>query len=137
MISQFREFIMRGNIVDLAIAVVLGAAFGAVIASFVGDILAPLLGLVGLPDFKDAAVAVGNAQVRYGQFINALISFVAIATAIFLFVVKPMNALEARRQRGAEGDADHEDLHRVRVRDPLRRPSLRVLHPAPVLGAAR
>ena len=102
MISQFREFIMRGNIVDLAIAVVLGAAFGVVIASFVGDILTPLLGLVGLPDFKDAALTVGNAQVRYGQFINALISFVAIALAIFVFVVRPMNAIDARRQPGDE-----------------------------------
>jgi large conductance mechanosensitive channel len=93
---------MRGNIVDLAIAVVLGAAFGAVIASFVADILTPLLGLVGLPDFKEAAITVGDAQVRYGQFINALISFVAIAMATFLFVVKPMNAIDARRQPGDE-----------------------------------
>ena len=102
MISQFREFIMRGNIVDLAIAVVLGAAFGTVIASFVADILTPLLGLVGFPDFTEAAVTVGNAQVRYGQFINTLISFVAIAIAIFLFVVKPMNAIDARRQPGED-----------------------------------
>ena len=102
MTSQFREFIMRGNIVDLAIAVVLGAAFGAVIASFVADIVTPLLGLVGLPDFKEAAVTVGKAQVRYGQFINALVSFAAIALAIFLFVVKPMNAIDARRQAGDE-----------------------------------
>jgi large conductance mechanosensitive channel len=102
MIKEFREFIMRGNVVDLAIAVVIGAAFGAVITSFVADILTPLLGLVGLPDFRDASVAVGRAELRYGLFLNALISFVAIALAIFLFVVKPMNALEARRQRGAE-----------------------------------
>ena len=102
MISQFREFIMRGNIVDLAIAVVLGAAFGAVIASFVADILTPLLGLFGLPDFTEATVTVGKAQVRYGQFINAVISFAAIAVAIFLFVVKPMNAIDARRQPGDE-----------------------------------
>ena len=94
---------MRGNMVDLATAVVLGAAFGAVIASFVADILTPLLGLFGLPDFKEAAITVGDAQVRYGQFINALISFVAIALAIFLFVVKPMNAIDARRQPGDEG----------------------------------
>jgi large conductance mechanosensitive channel len=102
MIKEFREFIMRGNVVDLAIAVVIGAAFGAVITSFVGDILTPLLGLFGIPDFKDAAISVNDAQVRYGLFLNALISFLAIALAIFLFVVKPMNALEARRQRGAE-----------------------------------
>ena len=102
MIREFREFIMRGNVVDLAIAVVIGAAFGAVITSFVADVLTPLLSLVGLPDFKEAAFTVNQAEVRYGLFLNALISFLAIALAIFLFVVKPMNALEARRQRGAE-----------------------------------
>jgi large conductance mechanosensitive channel len=102
MTKEFREFILRGNVVDLAIAVVIGAAFGAVITSFVADILTPLLGLVGVPDFKDAAISVNDAQVRYGLFLNALISFLAIALAIFLFVVKPMNALEAQRQRGAE-----------------------------------
>ena len=102
MVKEFREFIMRGNVVDLAIAVVIGAAFGAVITSFVADILTPLLGLFGLPHFAEASVTVGSAEVRYGLFLNALISFAAIALAIFLFVVKPMNALEARRQRGAE-----------------------------------
>jgi large conductance mechanosensitive channel len=101
-IKEFREFIMRGNVVDLAIAVVIGAAFGAVITSFVADILTPLLSLVGLPDFKEAAFTVNRAELRYGLFLNALISFLAIALAIFLFVVKPMNALEARRQRGNE-----------------------------------
>jgi len=102
MIKGFREFMMRGNVVDLAIAFVIGAAFGAVITSFVADILTPLLGLIGLPDFKDAAATVGEAQIRYGRFLNALISFLAVALAIFGFVVRPMNALEARRQRGAE-----------------------------------
>jgi large conductance mechanosensitive channel len=102
MIKEFREFIMRGNVVDLAIAVVIGAAFGAVITSFVADVLTPLLGLIGVPDFSTAAVSVGEAEVRYGLFLNALISFLVIALAIFLFVVKPMNALETRRQRGAE-----------------------------------
>ena len=103
MIKEFREFIMRGNVVDLAIAVVIGVAFGAVITSFVTDILTPLLGLLGLPDFKDASLTIGDAAaVRYGLFLNALISFLAIVLAIFLLVVKPMNALEARRQRGTE-----------------------------------
>ena len=102
MVREFREFIMRGNVVDLAIAVVIGAAFGAVITSFVADILTPLLGLVGVPDFSTATFSVGEAEVRYGLFLNALISFLLIALAIFLFVVKPMNALEERRQRGAE-----------------------------------
>jgi large conductance mechanosensitive channel len=102
MISGFREFIMRGNVIDLAVAVVIGAAFGTVIASFVGDILTPLLGLVGIPDFATASVTVGEAEVRYGLFLNALIAFILVALAIYLFVVQPMNALEQRRQRGAE-----------------------------------
>ena len=93
---------MRGNVVDLAVAVVIGAAFGTVIASFVADILTPLLGLIGVPDFKTASVQVGDATVRYGLFLNALIAFVLMAAAIYFFVVKPMNMLEERRQRGAD-----------------------------------
>jgi large conductance mechanosensitive channel len=102
MFSGFREFIMRGNVIDLAVAVVIGAAFGTVVASFVADILTPLLGLVGIPDFTEASLAVGSADVRYGLFLNALIAFLLVAVAIYFFVVKPMNALEARRQAGAE-----------------------------------
>jgi large conductance mechanosensitive channel len=98
----FREFIMRGNVVDLAVAVVIGAAFGTVVASFTADILTPLLGLLGLPDFSSASVTVGSAEVRYGLFLNALVAFLLVALAIYFFVVKPMNALEARRQAGAE-----------------------------------
>jgi large conductance mechanosensitive channel len=104
MFSGFREFIMRGNVVDLAVAVVIAGAFGAVIASFVGDILTPLLGLIGIPDFSEASFTVGDgdAEVRYGLFLNALIAFLLVAAAIYFFVVKPMNALEERRQRGRE-----------------------------------
>ena len=102
MIREFREFVLRGNVIDLAIAVVIGAAFGAVVTSFVADVLTPLLGLIGIPDFAGASFAVGDAEVRYGLFLNALISFLLVALAIFLFVIKPMNALEARRQRGVE-----------------------------------
>lgn len=102
MVKEFREFIMRGSVIDLAVAFVIGVAFAAVLNSLVTDILTPLLGLIGVPDFSTAAITVGKAEVRYGLFVNALIAFVLIALAIFLFVVKPMNALEARRQRGAD-----------------------------------
>lgn len=102
MFTGFREFVMRGNVIDLAVAVVIGAAFGTVITSFVADVLTPLLGLVGIPDFATAAVTVGAAEVRYGLFLNALVAFLLVALAIYLFVVKPMNALEARRQRSAD-----------------------------------
>ena len=99
MVSGFRDFIMRGNVVDLAVAVVIGVAFGALITSFVADILTPLLGPFGLPNFEGLSVRVGEAEVRYGLFLNALIAFLLIAAAIYLFVVRPVNALEERRQR--------------------------------------
>jgi large conductance mechanosensitive channel len=102
MFSGFRDFVLRGNVIDLAVAVILAIAFAAVIASFVGDILTPLLGLLGVPDFSSASLTVGDAEVRYGAFLNALISFLVVAFAIYLFVVRPANALEERRQRGAE-----------------------------------
>jgi large conductance mechanosensitive channel len=102
MVKEFREFLLRGNVVDLAVAVVLGAAFGAVVASLVADIITPLLGLLGLPDFTTWTIAVGDAVMRPGLFLNALIYFVVVALAIFLFVVKPMNALMARRRKDEE-----------------------------------
>jgi large conductance mechanosensitive channel len=100
MFSGFRDFIMKGNVIDLAVAVVIGAAFGAVVTSFTTDILTPLLGLVGVPDFKEASFQVGEATVAYGLFLNALISFLLVAAAIYFFVIRPVQALEARRQRG-------------------------------------
>ena len=103
MLGEFRDFLLRGNVIDLAIAVVIGATFGAVVTSFVGDILTPLLGLLGVPDFSTLAITTpGGAVVAYGLFLNALISFVLIAAAIFFFVIKPINALEKRRQEGTE-----------------------------------
>jgi large conductance mechanosensitive channel len=101
-IKEFRDFLLRGNVVDLAVAVVIGAAFGAVITSFVGDVLTPLLGLLGVPNFESLTLTVGSAVVAYGHFLNVLISFLLIAAAIFFFVVKPMNAMEKRRQAGME-----------------------------------
>jgi large conductance mechanosensitive channel len=94
---EFRDFLMRGNVIDLAVAVVIGAAFGAVITSFTANVLTPLLGLLGVPDFSTLSFTAGEATVNYGLFLNALVSFILIAGAIFFFVVKPMNALAARR----------------------------------------
>jgi large conductance mechanosensitive channel len=101
---EFRDFLMRGNVIDLAVAVVIGAAFGAVITSFTGDILTPLLGLVGIPDFSTLSFTAGEATVNYGLFLNALVSFILIAGAIFFVVVKPMNALAARRASTEPGE---------------------------------
>ena len=97
--SGFKEFIMRGNVVELAVALVIGLAFAAMLNSFVADILTPLLGLVGVPDFSSLSFTVGSAEVRYGLFLNALIAFLLVALAIYFFVVKPMNALEAGLER--------------------------------------
>jgi large conductance mechanosensitive channel len=94
---EFRDFLMRGNVVDLAVAVVIGGAFGAVVASFVADILTPLLGVIGVPDFSTLTITAGKATIAYGTFLNVLISFILVAAAIFFFVVKPMNAMAARR----------------------------------------
>jgi large conductance mechanosensitive channel len=105
MIREFRDFLLRGNVVDLAVAVVIGAAFVAVVNSFVADVLTPLLGMLGVPDFKTLSFTAGEATVSYGLFLNALISFVLVAAAIFFFVVKPMNALAARRAAREPGEA--------------------------------
>jgi large conductance mechanosensitive channel len=98
-LKGFRDFVLRGNVVDLAVAVVIAGAFGAVIASFVADILTPLLGLLGVPDFSTATVTVGSAEVRYGLFLNALITFVLVAAAIYFFVVRPKEAFDAKRAK--------------------------------------
>lgn len=102
--KEFRAFILRGNVLDLAVGVVIGAAFGAIVSSFVGDILTPLLGLLNVPDFKDAAVKVGSAEVRYGRFINAALAFLMISSAVFFLVVKPVNHLMERMK--TEPDVD-------------------------------
>ena len=94
MISGFRDFIMRGNVIDLAVALVIALAFAAVLTSFTGDILTPLLGLIGVPDFSSLTLTVGSAEVRYGAFLNALIAFVLMAAVIYFFVVKPMERVK-------------------------------------------
>jgi len=101
MLSGFRQFLLRGNVIDLAVAVVIGGAFGAVIAALVKDLLTPLIGaLVGTPDFSALSFTVNGSQFLIGDFINAVVSFVLISAAIYFAVVVPMNALAARRNRG-------------------------------------
>jgi large conductance mechanosensitive channel len=103
MFKGFREFIMRGNVVDLAVAVVIGAAFGAVVKAFVDNILTPVIAAIfGQPDFGNLVFTVNGSVFKYGLFINALISFLLIALAIYYIVVLPMNKLAERRARGAD-----------------------------------
>ena len=102
MLKEFRDFILRGNVIDLAVGIVIGAAFGALITSFVGDVLTPLLGLLRIPDFTTLSFQAGEATVKYGLFLNALISFLLIAAAIFFLVVKPVNAMTTRLTKPEE-----------------------------------
>jgi large conductance mechanosensitive channel len=101
LLVEFKNFISRGNVVDLAIAVVLGTAFAAVIKALVADLLTPIIALIfGQPNFGALSFTLNGSHFLYGDFINALITFVAVAAAIFFFVVKPLNALAARRAAG-------------------------------------
>ena len=93
----FRDFILRGNVVDLAIAVVIGAAFGAVVAAFVKDLITPLIAAIGgKPDFSALNFTINHSKFLYGDFINALIAFLIIAAVIYFFVVKPYTSLMDR-----------------------------------------
>ena len=101
MLKGFKTFLLRGNVVDLAVAVVIGAAFGAVVAALVKDLLTPLIAaLVGQPDFSAIVFTVNGSKFLIGDFINALLAFVLVAAAIYFFVVMPMNMLAERRRRG-------------------------------------
>jgi large conductance mechanosensitive channel len=101
MLKGFKQFIMRGNVIDLAVAVVIGAAFGAVITSFVTNVLNPLIAaIVGKPDFSAFSATLNGGVISYGLFLNALISFLLIALAVYFFIIVPMNALKARQARG-------------------------------------
>jgi large conductance mechanosensitive channel len=122
MIKEFRAFILRGNVVDLAVAVVIGTAFAAVVNSFVKGIVTPLIAAIGgQPDFNALTFTINDSVFRYGAFFNAIISFVIIAAVIFFLVVKPLNVLAARRKREApEPEAPTEDVRLLtEIRDLL------------------
>ena len=97
--KDFKAFLLRGNLVDLAVAVVIGVAFGAVVTAFVADLVTPLIAAIaGKPDFSSLSFTINHSTFHYGDFLNALLSFVIIAAAIFFLVVKPVNAMAARRK---------------------------------------
>ena len=124
MLKEFRDFILRGNVVELAVAVIIGAAFGAVVTSFSSSFVTPLIALIGgKPDFGGLAFTIGGTEFPYGQFLNALISFLIIAAIVFFLVVRPMNTVMARIQRTDEpgSDAPSEDIVLLtEIRDLLR-----------------
>jgi large conductance mechanosensitive channel len=97
MLKEFRDFVLRGNVVELAVAVVVGAAFGAVVNALVEDFITPLIAAIGgEPDFGRLSFTINDSEFRYGDFINKLLTFLIVAAVVFFFVVKPLNALTAR-----------------------------------------
>jgi large conductance mechanosensitive channel len=104
-LNDFKQFLLRGNVVDLAVAVVIGAAFGAVITALVQDLLTPLIAAIGgQQDFSALDFTINSSTFRYGDFINKVFTFVMIAAAVFFFVVVPINALIARSRKEPPAD---------------------------------
>jgi large conductance mechanosensitive channel len=101
MLKGFKQFLLRGNVVDLAVAVVIGGAFGKIVTALVEDLINPIVAaLVGKPDFSQIVFTINNSKFKIGDFLNALVSFVLIAAAVYFIVVVPVNAIIARSRRG-------------------------------------
>ena len=107
--KDFKEFVLRVNVVDLAIAVVIGAAFGAVVTALVKDLLTPLIAIPGSADFSTLEFKIHGSVFRYGDFINVVISFLTIAAAVFFLVVRPLNMLMERRKTGRDVESETRD----------------------------
>ncbi|KKT00603.1 MAG: Large conductance mechanosensitive channel protein [Candidatus Nomurabacteria bacterium GW2011_GWF2_43_8] len=105
MLKEFKQFLLRGNAVDLAVGVVVGASFGTVVTALVSDLLTPFIAaIVKIPDFSGLAFTINGSKFMYGHFINAVISFVLVAGAIFFFIIKPMNLLISKSRKGPSTD---------------------------------
>lgn len=105
MLKEFKQFLLRGNVVDLAVGVIVGAAFGTIVTALVSDLLTPLIAaIVKVPDFSNLFFTINGSKFMYGHFFNVLISFVLTATAVFFGVVKPMNILISRARRQPPAD---------------------------------
>ncbi|MEO9255984.1 MAG: large conductance mechanosensitive channel protein MscL [Tepidiformaceae bacterium] len=105
MVREFKQFLLRGNVVDLAVALIIGVAFGAVVTAFVEDLITPLISAIGgNPDFSNLAFHLNGSRFAYGDFINKLLAFAIISAVVFFFVVKPINALIARSRREPPAD---------------------------------
>jgi large conductance mechanosensitive channel len=120
MLKGFRQFLLRGNVVDLAVAVVIGAAFGAMVAAFVKDLLTPLIAaIIGKPDFSSLRFTINGSEFLYGDFINAVVSFLLIAAAVYFFVVTPVNALISRARKEPPADPSTKKCPECRNEIPL------------------
>lgn len=112
MLKEFRDFLMRGNLVELAVAFVMGLAFAALVTSFVDGLVMPIVAmLIGKPDFSDLTFTINDAVFRYGAVLTAAITFVTTAAAIFFFVVKPIDAIRARSAAAGDEPSDDERRH--------------------------
>ena len=119
--KEFREFIDRGNVLDLAVAVVLGAAFAPIIEAIVQGLLTPIIAAIfGQPDFTSLAIDIGDAQILYGLILTRIIEFGLVALALFVFVVKPWNAYQARKAEPEEDSGPSETELLTEIRDALR-----------------
>jgi large conductance mechanosensitive channel len=121
--KEFREFITRGNVIDLAVAVIIGLAFTGIINAIVSGLITPLIGMIGGNDFSDLDFTINGSTFEYGEVINAVIQFLLIAAAVFFFIVKPINTLNERRRRGEEPEPEElsdEAALLTEIRDLLR-----------------
>jgi len=120
-LKEFRDFLVKGNLVELAVAIVLGIAFGLVIKSLVDNLITPVIGMIGGVNFSGETFSINGSVFRYGQFINDVITFVLTAAAVFFVIVKPVNAIMARIRRPEEvaPDAPTETALLIEIRDLL------------------
>lgn len=126
LLKEFKEFVSRGNVVDLAVAVVIGAAFTAIVTAVVEGLITPLVGMIGGTDFRDMDFTVNDSVFNYGIVINAIIYFLAVSAVVFFLVVKPLNTLAERRRRGQEPEPEPlttEAALLTEIRDLLRSPT--------------
>lgn len=106
MLKEFKQFLLRGNVVDLAVGVVIGSAFGAIVSALVSDLFTPFVSvIVKLPDFNSIDFTINGSRFAIGHFLNALISFFLVAGAVFFFVIKPMNILVGKFKKNPEPDS--------------------------------
>ena len=113
MLKEFRAFMLRGNIIELAVAIVIGVAFGALVTSLVANLLTPIVAaIIGKPDFSNLTFAINGSVFHYGSFLNALIAFISIAAAVFFFVVRPVDAIQRRMgiEKPEDGRSDEAGL---------------------------
>lgn len=137
LITDFKDFILRGNVIDLAVGIVIGGAFGTVVSSLVKDLLTPLVAAIfGKPDFSRLTFTINHSKFLFGDFMNAVVSFLSIAAVVFFVVVKPMNVLTERRKKAPEPESQNRPCPECLSEIPkaARRCSFCTVEVAPLVG---